>query len=125
MLPRLDNPLTLWYGVGGASGDEWVCARWSPIAFMANVDCGAIMPKLITPENHALDLPFWKDLVTGLPEVLIEDSYVRVPERPGLGVDLNHEAIEANLRFPGLFEATDEWYTFTLGFWRPDRRGRN
>ncbi len=94
----------------------------SPIAFMANVHCAAAMPSFIALENHALDLPFWKDLVTGLPEDLIEDGYVRVPERPGLGVDLNYEAIEANLRSPGLFEPTDEWNTPKLGFWRPDRR---
>jgi len=94
----------------------------SPIAFMANVHCAAAMPSFIALENHALDSPFWKDLVTGLPEDLIEDGYVRVPERPGLGVDLNYEALEANLRSPGLFEATDEWNTPKLGFWRPDRR---
>jgi len=94
----------------------------SPIAFMANLHCAAAIPSFIALENHALDLPFWKDLVTGLPENLIEDGYVRVPEKPGLGVDLNLEGIEKNLRFPGLFESTDEWNTPKLGFWQPDRR---
>ena len=50
------------------------------------------------------------------------DGYVHVPERPGLGVDLNLEAIEENLRRPGLFEPTDEWNDPKLGFWRPDNR---
>ena len=94
----------------------------SPIAFMANLHCAAAIPSFIALENHALDLPFWKDLVTGLPENLMEDGYVRVPEKPGLGVDLNLEGIEKNLRFPGLFEPTDEWNTPKLGFWQPDRR---
>ena len=94
----------------------------SPIAFMANLHCAAAIPSFLALENHALDLPFWKDLVTGLPENLIEDGYVRVPEKPGLGVDLNLEGIEKNLRFPGLFEPTDEWNTPKLGFWQPDRR---
>ena len=94
----------------------------SPIAFMANLHCAAAIPSFIALEHHALDLPFWKDLVTGLPENLIEDGYVRIPERAGLGVDLNYEVIEANLRFPGLFEPTDEWSTPKLGFWQPDRR---
>lgn len=94
----------------------------SPIAFMANLHCAAAIPSFIALENHALDLPFWNDLVTGLPENLMEDGYARVPEKPGLGVDLNYEGIEANLRFPGLFEATDEWNTPKLGFWQPDRR---
>lgn len=94
----------------------------SPIAFMANLHCAAAIPSFIALENHALDLPFWKDLVTGLPEPLMEEGYVHVPEKPGLGVDLNYEGIEKNLRFPGLFEPTDEWNTPKLGFWQPDRR---
>ena len=94
----------------------------SPIAFMANLHCAASIPSFIALENHALDLPFWKELVTGLPESLIEEGYVRVPEKPGLGVDLNYEGIKANLRSPGLFEPTDEWNTPKLGFWQPDRR---
>jgi L-alanine-DL-glutamate epimerase-like enolase superfamily enzyme len=95
----------------------------SPIAFMANLHCAAAVSSFVALENHALDLPFWKDLVTGLPEDLLEDGYVRVPDKPGLGVDLNYEGIKANLRPPsGLFEPTDEWNTPRLGFWQPDRR---
>jgi L-alanine-DL-glutamate epimerase-like enolase superfamily enzyme len=94
----------------------------SPIAFMANVHCAAAISSFVALENHALDLPFWTSLVTGLDDPLIEEGYVRVPEKPGLGVDLNLEGIEENLRFPGLFEPTDEWNTPKLGFWQPDRR---
>ncbi|MGI5917758.1 MAG: mandelate racemase/muconate lactonizing enzyme family protein [Anaerolineae bacterium] len=94
----------------------------SPIGFMANVHCAAAIPSFIALESHWLDLPFWKDLVTGLPESVIQDGFVRVPEAPGLGVELNYDGIEANLRFPGLFEPTDEWNTPKLGFWQPDRR---
>ena len=94
----------------------------SPIAFMANLHCAAAIPSFIALENHALDLPFWKNLVTGLPEPLMENGYVCVPEKPGLGVDLNYEGIAANLRTPGLFEPTDDWNTPKLAFWQPDRR---
>jgi len=96
------------------------CAS-SPIGFVANVHCAAAVPSFVALENHALDLPFWKDLVTGLAEPLIEKGYVRVPEKPGLGVDLNEEGIAANQRSPGLFEPTDGWNTPKLGFWQPDR----
>ena len=56
----------------------------SPIAFMANLHCAAAIPSFIALENHALDLPFWKDLVTGLPEPLIEaqEPLSLVPLRP-------------------------------------------
>jgi L-alanine-DL-glutamate epimerase-like enolase superfamily enzyme len=95
----------------------------SPIAFMANLHCGAAIPSLVALENHALDLPFWSNLVTGLPEQLIVDGYAVVPDAPGLGVDLNYEGIAANLRsHSDLFGPTEEWNTPKLGFWQPDRR---
>jgi hypothetical protein len=53
----------------------------------------------------------------------MQGGFVTVPDTPGLGVDLNLDGIRENLRFPGLFEPTDEWNTPKLGFWQPDRRG--
>ncbi len=84
--------------------------------------CAAAISSFVALEHHGLDLPFWENLVTGLPDNYMEDGYVAVPDKPGLGVDLNYAGIEANLRFPGLFEPTDEWNTPKLGFWQPDRR---
>jgi len=97
------------------------CAS-SPIGFMANVHCAAALSSFIALESHWLDLPFWLDLATGLDQPLIQDGYVTVPDKPGLGVDLNLEAVEANLRWPGLFEPTSAWDYPKLGFWQPDRR---
>jgi L-alanine-DL-glutamate epimerase-like enolase superfamily enzyme len=94
----------------------------SPIALMANVHTAVAMASFVALEHHGLDLPFWPDLVTGLPENYMEGGYVTVPDAPGLGVDLNYEGIEANLRFPGLFESTEKWNTPKLGFWQPDKR---
>ncbi|HOU12633.1 MAG TPA: mandelate racemase/muconate lactonizing enzyme family protein [Anaerolineae bacterium] len=94
----------------------------SPIAFMANLHTAAAIPSFIALEHHGLDLPFWSSLVTGLDDPLMEDGYVNVPEKPGLGVDLNYEGIRAQLRdFSGLFEPTEYWNTPKLGFWQPDR----
>jgi L-alanine-DL-glutamate epimerase-like enolase superfamily enzyme len=95
----------------------------SPIAFMANVHAAAAMPSFIALEHHGLDMPFWTDLVTGLPDDYMEGGFAVVPDRPGLGVDLNYEAIKAHLRPPsGLFEPTEEWNTPKLGFWQPDKK---
>jgi L-alanine-DL-glutamate epimerase-like enolase superfamily enzyme len=94
----------------------------SPIAFMANVHTAAAIPSFVALEHHGLDLPFWEGLVTGLPKNYIVDGYVDVPDKPGLGVDLDYEGIEANLRFPGLFEPTEDWNTPKLAFWQPDKR---
>jgi L-alanine-DL-glutamate epimerase-like enolase superfamily enzyme len=95
----------------------------SPIAFMANLHTAAAIPSFVALEHHGLDLPFWEGLVTGLPKNYLEDGYVAVPEKPGLGVDLDLEGIRANLREPsGLFDPTDAWNTPKLGFWQPDKR---
>ncbi len=94
----------------------------SPIAFMANVHCAAAIPSFVALEHHGLDLPFWSSLVTGLADPLLDGGFVRVPNEPGLGLELNYEAIRENLRSPGLFEPTEEWNTPKVGFWRPDNR---
>jgi L-alanine-DL-glutamate epimerase-like enolase superfamily enzyme len=95
----------------------------SPIAFMANVHTAAAIPSFVALEHHGLDLPFWPSLVSGLPAGYMQDGYVAVPDQPGLGVDLNYDAIRENLRDPDtLFLPTDEWNTPKLGFWRPDER---
>jgi L-alanine-DL-glutamate epimerase-like enolase superfamily enzyme len=95
----------------------------SPIGFMANIHTAASISSFLACEHHGLDLPFWESLVTGLEPNYMADGYVTVPDKPGLGVDLNLEAIEANLRTPGtMFLPTDEWNTPKLGFWRPDDR---
>jgi L-alanine-DL-glutamate epimerase-like enolase superfamily enzyme len=97
------------------------CAS-SPIGFMANVHCAAALSSFIALEAHWFDLPFWTSLVTGLDDPIMQQGYVTVPDKPGLGVDLNLEGIEANLRRPGLFEPTPEWDDPKLAFWQPDRR---
>lgn len=95
----------------------------SPIAFMANIHCAAAVSSFLALEHHGLDLPFWKLLVTGLDDDYRDGGFVKVPEKPGLGVDLNYEAIEENLRTPGTaFLPTEQWNTPKLAFWRPDDR---
>ncbi|HTJ56048.1 MAG TPA: mandelate racemase/muconate lactonizing enzyme family protein [Devosiaceae bacterium] len=95
----------------------------SPIGFMANIHCAAAISSFIACEHHGLDLPFWHGLVTGWDEDYLAGGYVKVPEKPGLGIDLNLEAVEENLRTPGtMFLPTEEWNTPKLGFWRPDDR---
>ena len=95
----------------------------SPIAFMANLHTAAAIPSFIALEHHGLDMPFWRSLVTGFPADYIKDGFVTVPDAPGLGVDLNEEAIRENLRSPsGYFEPTEEWNTPKLGFWQPDTK---
>jgi len=84
----------------------------SPISAMANVHCAAATENFMVLENHSVDLPRWNDLVTGLPNPIIKDGYIEVPETPGLGItDLNEEAIREFIDpdLPGYFESTASW----------------
>ncbi|HEY4198975.1 MAG TPA: mandelate racemase/muconate lactonizing enzyme family protein [Devosiaceae bacterium] len=93
----------------------------SPVGFMANVHLGAAIASLVAVEHHGLDLPFFRDLVTGLEPQYMADGYVTVPDGPGLGIDLNEEAIRANLRDGAqYFASTQEWDQRRVGAeWAP------
>ena len=83
----------------------------SPIAAMASVHCAAATENFLVLENHSVDIPWWNELVTGLPNPIIQNGYIHVPESPGLGVDLNPDVIKEHLdpQDPGYFEPTTEW----------------
>jgi L-alanine-DL-glutamate epimerase-like enolase superfamily enzyme len=84
----------------------------SPVAAMASVHCAAATENFLVLENHSVDVPWWNQLVTGLPDPIIQDGHIRVPDKPGLGFDgLNEELIRQHLdpKDPGYFEPTDQW----------------
>ena len=86
----------------------------SPIACMANVHAAAAMHNMLALECHSIDIPWWQDLVVGLPKPLIKDGFIEVPDKPGLGIDdLNEELIREHINpnIPGYFEPTDQWNT--------------
>lgn len=91
----------------------------SPVMFMANIHVAAAIRSFIAQEIHSLDIPFWRDLVTGLPDPFMEDGFVSVPDKPGLGIELNEEVIKEHLRFGGYFDPTEEWNLPKLGWWIP------
>ena len=69
-----------------------------PIAFMANVHAAASMPKnFIAFEHHMVDVPWWKNLVEGLEDPLIQEGYVNVPDKPGLGIELDEKNVRKHL----------------------------
>ncbi|MEM2905836.1 MAG: mandelate racemase/muconate lactonizing enzyme family protein [Candidatus Bathyarchaeia archaeon] len=76
----------------------------SPIGTMAVVHACAAMPNLLALEFHAVAVPWWNDLVKGT-QPLIQDGYIKVPDGPGIGVELNEDEAKKHL-LPGetLFE---------------------
>lgn len=87
----------------------------SPVGAMASVHCACTIRDFICMENHAMDLPWWEDLVTGIEKPLVKDGHYTVPEKPGLGIELNDEVVQKYLREPkylskaGYFEPTPEF----------------
>ena len=63
----------------------------SPVGTLASAHFCATIPNFLVLEFHASDVPFWNDLVDGIPKPIIEKGHIRVPDGPGLGVRLNEE----------------------------------
>ncbi|HYZ03297.1 MAG TPA: mandelate racemase/muconate lactonizing enzyme family protein, partial [Candidatus Binatia bacterium] len=85
----------------------------TPVATLAAVHIAAATSNFLALEHHAADLPWWSDVVTGLPRPLIEpDGHIAVPDGPGLGFeDLNEDVCRAHVdpADPVFFEPTDTW----------------
>jgi len=70
-----------------------------PLGTVASAHCCAAMPNFLVLEWHWLERPHWHELVLADPP-LIQDGYITLTDRPGLGVELNEEAAEKYLK-PG------------------------
>lgn len=84
----------------------------SPVGCMAAVHAAAAMHNVLALEFHSVDVPWWSDMVNGLPHPLIENGFIRVPDAPGLGIEsLNEDVLRAHINpdIPGMWEPTDEW----------------
>lgn len=84
----------------------------SPVACMAAVHTAAAMHNVLAVEYHSIDIPWWSDMVNGLPKPLIENGFIKVPETPGLGIEsLNEELLREHINpeIPGMWEPTDSW----------------
>jgi L-alanine-DL-glutamate epimerase-like enolase superfamily enzyme len=85
----------------------------TPIATLASVHIAAATHNFLALEHHAADIPFWSDLVTGLPNPLVgDDGHIAVPDKPGLGFDdINEELFREHLdpADPAYFEESSIW----------------
>ncbi len=91
------------------------CAS-SPIGVMANVHTAATIKEFTSLEHHAAEMPWFNDIVKGIPQPIIQDGAIAVPDTPGLGIELDEEVLKKYLREPkylsykpGLFNPTPEF----------------
>lgn len=59
-----------------------------PIGTLASAHVAAAIPNFHSLEWHAMDVPFFEELLAG-DEALISQGHIRVPDKPGLGVELD------------------------------------
>lgn len=84
----------------------------SPVACMAAVHVAAAMHNVLAIEYHSVDVPWWKYMVHGLPDPLIRDGFIQVPDGPGLGIEsLNEDLLREHINpdIPGMWEDTSAW----------------
>ncbi|BCU68017.1 mandelate racemase [Sulfolobales archaeon HS-7] len=64
----------------------------SPIATLFNAHVSSAAGTLGAVEFHGHDLPIWNKI--SIPEVKIEKGFVKLDDKPGIGVDLNEEFLK-------------------------------
>jgi len=71
----------------------------SPLGMMAACHVMASVPNFMVLELHALGIPWWNDLCDG-DKPFVENGFMTVSERPGIGVELN-DAVAKSLLWNG------------------------
>ncbi|MCX6623927.1 MAG: mandelate racemase/muconate lactonizing enzyme family protein [Acidobacteria bacterium] len=71
-----------------------------PLGTMAGVHLAAAIPNLIALEWHAASVPFFDQLAKNYEPPIVRNGKIRVPDLPGVGVDLDEE-VAYRYRKPG------------------------
>ena len=90
----------------------------SPVGCLACVHMAATFKDMMAMENHAVDIPWWDDLVSGPGKPIVNQGYIAVPDTPGLGVELNEAVVKEHIRKGGYFEPTPQFDDYILDRFR-------
>lgn len=91
--------LGLWEGrkLADLADMHYVNLTWhnisSPLGTMAGAHLGAAMPNFLALEWHAASVPFFDELTKDGTGPLIQNGHIKVPDTPGLGIELNEDVI--------------------------------
>ncbi|MFQ9704960.1 MAG: enolase C-terminal domain-like protein [Enterocloster clostridioformis] len=100
------------HGTGNTESPWQYIWRKSPIACMAAVHSIAATENFLALEFHSVDVPWWSDLVTGLPKPIVDNGYITVPDAPGLGIEnLEDEVMREHLHpdYMDMWADTADW----------------
>jgi L-alanine-DL-glutamate epimerase-like enolase superfamily enzyme len=83
----------------------------NPVTLFASVHCAAATENFLVMEHHNVDDAWYNDLVTGVPKPFMDsEGFIPVPNGPGLGIELDEDAIKSQLKDPkDYFAPTPEW----------------
>jgi L-alanine-DL-glutamate epimerase-like enolase superfamily enzyme len=70
----------------------------SPIGTMASAHVCASIPNFLVLEFHWLHRDYWSTITDG--GEIIQNGYITIPDRPGIGLELNEEVARAH-QYPG------------------------
>ncbi len=83
-----------------------------PVTMFANIHCAAATENFMVMEHHGVDDPGYETIADGPAKPFMgKDGFVPVPNLPGLGIELNEDAIKRELKDPAkeYFAPTPEW----------------
>ncbi|MFC1552983.1 mandelate racemase/muconate lactonizing enzyme family protein, partial [Candidatus Latescibacterota bacterium] len=82
----------------------------SIVTLFASVHSAAATENLMALEIKSLDPEYYDILAEGVAKPIINNGYITVPNTPGLGIELNEDAVRKRLApGAGYFEPTPEW----------------
>ena len=81
----------------------------TPIGHMAACHVAAATENFLALEHHNIDCPWWEQIAEGVKKPIVNRGFVRVSEKPGIGVTLNEDVVKRHLREGGYFEPTPGW----------------
>ncbi len=70
----------------------------SPVGTMAAAQACATFPNFLVLEYHSNDIPWWNSLVKSTGGPLVRGGRIALPSTPGLGIELDPEAVEKHLK---------------------------
>ncbi len=84
----------------------------SPVACMAAAHVAVATENFLALEHHTVEVPWWNDIAIGLPNPIVQNGFIEVSDKPGLGIDdIDDAVISQHLQdgATGIWEPTDRW----------------
>ena len=69
----------------------------SPVGTLAAVHACAAIANFVGLEFHAVGVPWWQDVIQHEDDIIDERGYIKVPDAPGLGVELDEAVVREHL----------------------------